>query len=371
MFRRLRPRLSKVVFHASLSSPPTDRKLSDSQWADVAERFINEMGFGQSAYIAIKHNDTEHPHIHILASRVDAEARTVSDANDYQRAETIMRSIEKDYGLFAVAPSQAPTPQKPQQRRTTMDEITKKVIEDRLESASDIAEAQLHQMQGHAVTSVECSDELSDKELRNQRRNIIHSPEYEVTLRCVFSDEIKHFHRAGNTLVIYLKDESRLHDLGDRVVAYKMMSPDLAAKRLVKMAILKGWSRCTFNGSAEFLNAVFREAMAQGIVVIPNSPEQETILKTILGEGHDGGTVLAAAPNQTSTSLPAPSPRPTPALAPLPDLTRTLFPRQTPALPAPAPSAFGDEIARKLAKRREEQAQRLQPTKRGGGPTFR
>lgn len=102
--RALRPNLTKAVCHVSLSIAPGER-LTDGQWRDVAQKYLESMGFKDSQYVVTKHTDTEHPHIHILANRVTMKGEVVSDSHDYKRQEALMRRLEREYGLSQVAPS--------------------------------------------------------------------------------------------------------------------------------------------------------------------------------------------------------------------------------------------------------------------------
>lgn len=102
--RKLRPNLGKAVLHVSLSAAPGE-KLTDEQWREIGQRYLRGMGFTDNQYIITRHTDTEHEHIHILANRITHAGEVVSDGQDYRRQETIMREIERDYGLQRVAPS--------------------------------------------------------------------------------------------------------------------------------------------------------------------------------------------------------------------------------------------------------------------------
>lgn len=103
--RAMRPRLSKVVCHVSLSIHPEER-LTDDQWREAAHAWMQGMGFVNNQYIISRHTDAEHPHIHILVNRVTLDGQVVSDAHDYKRQEPIMRGLERQFGLRMVAPSQ-------------------------------------------------------------------------------------------------------------------------------------------------------------------------------------------------------------------------------------------------------------------------
>ena len=102
--RKLRPNLGKAVLHVSLSAAPGE-KLTDEQWREVGQRYLRGMGFKDNQFVITRHTDTEHEHIHILANRITHAGEVVSDGQDYKRQETIMREIERDYGLQRVAPS--------------------------------------------------------------------------------------------------------------------------------------------------------------------------------------------------------------------------------------------------------------------------
>jgi hypothetical protein len=102
--RKLRPNLGKAVLHVSLSAAPGE-KLTDEQWREIGQRYLRGMGFADNQFVITRHTDTEHEHIHILANRIRFDGQVVSDGQDYKRQETIMREIERDYGLQRVAPS--------------------------------------------------------------------------------------------------------------------------------------------------------------------------------------------------------------------------------------------------------------------------
>jgi hypothetical protein len=101
--RKLRPNWARR-FAASLSAAPA-KSSPDEQWREVGQRYLRGMGFKDNQFVITRHTDTEHEHIHILANRITHAGEVVSDGQDYKRQETIMREIERDYGLQRVAPS--------------------------------------------------------------------------------------------------------------------------------------------------------------------------------------------------------------------------------------------------------------------------
>jgi hypothetical protein len=99
--RKLRPRLSKAVPHVSLSAAPGEH-LTDAQWTEIGQRYLNGMGLDRNQYIITRHTDTEHQHIHLLANRIQFDGKVTSDSHDYRRHEILVRAIERDLGLRQV-----------------------------------------------------------------------------------------------------------------------------------------------------------------------------------------------------------------------------------------------------------------------------
>lgn len=102
--RALKPNVTRAVYHVSLAAAPGER-LSDSKWNQVAGEYLSQMGFGESQFVAVRHTDTDHDHIHIVASRIGMDGKVVSESNDYSRSEKVLRGIEIEHGLTRVANS--------------------------------------------------------------------------------------------------------------------------------------------------------------------------------------------------------------------------------------------------------------------------
>lgn len=112
--RCLRPSLERVCFHGILSLPHRDRThpegelheaLSDYQWAVIADDYLQKMGFENCQHVLVRHHDTEHEHLHIVASRITLDGEVVSDSWDYYRSEAVIRKLEREFNLEPVTPS--------------------------------------------------------------------------------------------------------------------------------------------------------------------------------------------------------------------------------------------------------------------------
>ena len=70
---QLRPELERSSYHVALAAAPEDRRMDDSEWAQVAERFAASMGLDECAWVAVRHDDPEadgREHVHLLSVAV-------------------------------------------------------------------------------------------------------------------------------------------------------------------------------------------------------------------------------------------------------------------------------------------------------------
>lgn len=88
----------KPFLHIALSPAPED-KLTDEQLAELAEKYMQKMGYGDQPYIVYKHGDTHNTHIHIVSVCVDEEGRKINDSFEHRRSMTACRELEIDFGL--------------------------------------------------------------------------------------------------------------------------------------------------------------------------------------------------------------------------------------------------------------------------------
>lgn len=100
----LRPEIKKPVFHAVLSVPEHE-ELDLNTWKAIADEYTRKMGFGSVPYVAVKHQDTAHQHIHIVASRVDIRGQLISDSFSAYRSQEIARELEAKHELTPVPSS--------------------------------------------------------------------------------------------------------------------------------------------------------------------------------------------------------------------------------------------------------------------------
>ena len=98
--------IKKPVFHVSLSFAKEDKsKLTNEKILKITQDYLDKTGYGQQPYIVYRHNDTEHPHVHILTSRVNVQTqKKINDSHEFRKSKAITDQLETKYDL-AIADS--------------------------------------------------------------------------------------------------------------------------------------------------------------------------------------------------------------------------------------------------------------------------
>lgn len=91
-------RTEKPVMHVSLSPSPEDR-LTDGQLSELADKYMERMGYGDQPYIVYKHSDTHNVHLHIVSVCVDENGKRLNSSYEWRRSEAVCRELEQEYGL--------------------------------------------------------------------------------------------------------------------------------------------------------------------------------------------------------------------------------------------------------------------------------
>ncbi len=88
----------KTVRHISLNPDPSD-KVSDEQFTEMAQEYMERMGYGNQPYIVFKHTDIDRTHIHIVSTCVGIDGKKIPDDYDHSRSMAICRDLEQKYNM--------------------------------------------------------------------------------------------------------------------------------------------------------------------------------------------------------------------------------------------------------------------------------
>ncbi len=104
MSQSLRPEVKQPYYHISLSL--RNHRPDDFLWKKAIDEYVHQMGLKDCQYVAFRHSDTGHDHVHIIASRIKVtDGHLVSDSQDYYRSQQVLREIEQKSPWFEPEPS--------------------------------------------------------------------------------------------------------------------------------------------------------------------------------------------------------------------------------------------------------------------------
>jgi hypothetical protein len=86
--------------HLVISLHPEDRSLDVKELRHVVENLVDVLGFSDHQFIATRHNDKDHEHVHVAINKINPETfRIHSPAWDHQKLFTAGRALEVELGL--------------------------------------------------------------------------------------------------------------------------------------------------------------------------------------------------------------------------------------------------------------------------------
>lgn len=95
----LNERATTNALHISLNFDPSE-KISNEKMMEIAETYMNKIGFGNQPYLVYRHHDSVHPHLHIVSTNIERDGKRISmhwlGANQSEKAR---KEIEGEYNL--------------------------------------------------------------------------------------------------------------------------------------------------------------------------------------------------------------------------------------------------------------------------------
>ena len=97
--------IAKPVAHISLDFSVQDKeRLTNKMMLQIADEYLNRMGYGNTQVLIVRHHDREHPHLHLVLNRIDGNGKRISDKNERVRNAKVCRELSNKYGLY-IAPN--------------------------------------------------------------------------------------------------------------------------------------------------------------------------------------------------------------------------------------------------------------------------
>ncbi|MDD5053186.1 MAG: conjugal transfer protein MobB [Sulfuricurvum sp.] len=87
------------ILHISLNPDPKDI-LTDDQLSEIAQEYMEKLGYGNQPFIVYKHEDIDRHHLHIVSVRVDENGKKLDHNFEYRKSMEICRHLEQKFHLI-------------------------------------------------------------------------------------------------------------------------------------------------------------------------------------------------------------------------------------------------------------------------------
>ncbi len=113
-------RTKKPVAHFVLAFSPHDaERINDKMLERIVRDYLQRMGYDDNQFVAFRHFDKEHPHVHIIVNRVNNRGKCTKDSHEKDRNVKVCKDLTKEYGLYMARGKEAVK----EKRLRTMDSI--------------------------------------------------------------------------------------------------------------------------------------------------------------------------------------------------------------------------------------------------------
>lgn len=85
-------RVSKPQFHAIISAD--GKSSSAAELSELAERWLEKMGYGKNPYLIVFHGDTDNHHVHMVSCRINREGKKISSGFERIRAVAALNALQ-------------------------------------------------------------------------------------------------------------------------------------------------------------------------------------------------------------------------------------------------------------------------------------
>ncbi len=96
----VRPNIKSPVGHITMSYAPEDKeRMTNEFMVQLAEEYMDKMGFVNTQYVIVRHHDNPNEHCHIVYNRINNEGKLISLHDDFKRNKEVSTSLKDKYSL--------------------------------------------------------------------------------------------------------------------------------------------------------------------------------------------------------------------------------------------------------------------------------
>lgn len=98
---KLNENVKRNTVHISLNFDPSETNLPKEKLLEIAETYMDKIGFGNQPYLIYQHHDAGHPHIHITSTNVQENGKRIAMHNiGKDISEPVRKEIEQTFNLI-------------------------------------------------------------------------------------------------------------------------------------------------------------------------------------------------------------------------------------------------------------------------------
>lgn len=97
-YNNLNVDVEKSNIHISLNFHKDDILDNESIY-EIAQDYLEQMGYKDQPYAIYRHFDKEHPHVHIVSSQINSNRKKINDSHIYYRSQALTRALEEKYSI--------------------------------------------------------------------------------------------------------------------------------------------------------------------------------------------------------------------------------------------------------------------------------
>ena len=113
-------RTKKPVAHFVLAFSPHDApRINNAILGQLVNDYLQRMGYDDNQFVAFRHYDKEHPHVHVIMNRVNFKGMCTKDSHEKDKNVKVCKDLTKKFGLYIASGKEAVKGQ----RLRTMDAI--------------------------------------------------------------------------------------------------------------------------------------------------------------------------------------------------------------------------------------------------------
>lgn len=95
---QLKPDVKTNAVHISLNFHSSE-KLDNSELQQIANSYMEKIGYGDQPFLVYRHDDAAHLHVHIVTTNITAQAKRIDLHNNALQSEKTRKEIEEEFNL--------------------------------------------------------------------------------------------------------------------------------------------------------------------------------------------------------------------------------------------------------------------------------